>query len=83
MSLHGEFARAWSLAPAGPVAIVGIALFAAVMLVLAMAQARGEKPPAARARLWIRRAALAYSAALTAVWAGGWLIALADAMKAR
>ena len=83
MSLHGEFARAWGLAPAGPVAVIGVALFAAAMLVLAMLQARGERSLAAGARFWIRRTALAYSAALTAVWACGWLIAFAGAIGAR
>ena len=83
MSLHGEFARAWSVAPAGPVAVAGVALFAAAMLVLAMMQTLGGRPLAARALFLIRRAALAYSAALTAVWAGGWLIAFAGAIGAR
>jgi hypothetical protein len=83
MSLHGEFARAWRLAPAGPVAVIGIALFAVAMLILAIMQARGESSLAASARFWIRRAALAYSAALTAVWAAGWLIAFAGAIGAR
>lgn len=83
LSLHGEFARAWTIAPAGPVAVAGIALFAAAMLVLAMLQARGERPLAATARFWIRRAALAYSVALTAIWTGGWVIAFGGAIGVR
>src|SRR5580693_10240734 len=38
MSLHGEFARAWRMAPVGPVAVLGMLVFAVTMLVLAHSQ---------------------------------------------
>lgn len=83
MSLHGDFTRAWHLAPAGPVAVTGVALFAAAMFALALLQARGGARRILNARVWIRRGALAYCAALIAVWAGGWLEAFLPALQAR
>src|SRR5580658_8127829 len=38
MSLHGEFARAWRMAPGGPVAVIGLVAFAMAMLALAWLQ---------------------------------------------
>src|SRR5580658_2275165 len=38
MSLHGEFARAWRMAPAGPVVVVGMIAFAFALLALAWLQ---------------------------------------------
>jgi hypothetical protein len=83
MSLHGEFVRAWRMAPAGPVAVVGVALFAAAMLGLALLQARAAARRVSDAGVWIRRGALAYGAALITVWAGGWLEAFVTALRAR
>jgi hypothetical protein len=83
MSLHGDFARAWRMAPAGPAAVAGVALFAAAMLGLTFLQALGGARQASDARVWIRRGALAYAAALIAIWAGGWLNAFATALYAR
>jgi hypothetical protein len=83
MSLHGEFARAWKMAPAGPVAVAGVALFAAALLVYALLHARGGAPRISAMRLWVRRGALAYAAAIVAIWAGGWWNAFTAALHAR
>jgi Protein of unknown function (DUF2752) len=83
MSLHGEFARAWSLEPAGPVAVAGLAAFSLAMLALASVQWAGEEDRAAFARLWIRKGALAYGAAATIIWLGGWVAHLETALVAR
>lgn len=83
MSLHGEFARAWSMAPAGPVAVAGLAVFALAMLALAFVQWAGAEDRAAYARLWIRKGALAYGAVATIVWLGGWVAHLESALAAR
>ena len=83
MSLHGEFARAWSMAPAGPVAVAGLAAFALAMLALAFVQWAGAENRTALMRLWIRRGALAYGAAATIVWLGGWVVSLEAALAAR
>jgi Protein of unknown function (DUF2752) len=83
MSLHGEFARAWSLAPAGPVAIAGLGAFALAMLALAFVQWEGAKDRTVWMRLWIRRGALAYGVAATIVWLGGWVVNLEAALAAR
>jgi hypothetical protein len=83
MSLHGEFARAWSMAPAGPVVAAGLAAFALAMLALAFVQWAGAEERTAFVRLWIRRGALAYGAAATMVWLGGWVVSLEAALAAR
>jgi Protein of unknown function (DUF2752) len=83
MSLHGEFARAWSMAPGGPAAVAGLAAFAMAMLALAFIQWAGAENRNAFARLWIRRGALAYGAAATIVWLGGWVVSLEAALAAR
>jgi hypothetical protein len=83
MSLHGEFARAWSLAPAGPVVVAGLAAFALAMLALAFIQWAGAEDRTAWMRLWIRRGALAYGTAATIVWLGGWAVHFEAALRAR
>src|SRR5579863_2484575 len=83
MSLHGEFGRAWKMAPAGPVAVAGLAAFALAMLALALVQRRGAENRIAAARVWIRKGALAYGVAATIVWLGGWAAGLEAALAAR
>src|SRR5580704_19484056 len=55
MSLHGEFAAAWRMAPVGPVALFGMIAFALAMLVLALSQWAGAFQWEAQARAWIRK----------------------------
>jgi Protein of unknown function (DUF2752) len=83
MSLHGEFARAWSMAPAGPLAVAGLAAFALAMLALAFIQWAGAEDRTVWMRLWIRRGALAYGAVATVVWLGGWAVNFEAALAAR
>jgi Protein of unknown function (DUF2752) len=83
MSLHGEFARAWNMSPAGPVAVVGLAAFALAMLALAFVQWAGAEDRTALVRLWIRRLALAFGAAAAVVWLGGWWASLEIALASR
>jgi|SRR6185312_513964 len=71
MSLHGEFAQAWRIAPAGPVAVVGLLAFAAAMLMLAWSQA-GARRWEPIVRVSIRKGAAIYAAALIVVWLSGW-----------
>jgi Protein of unknown function (DUF2752) len=83
MSLHGEFARAWNMAPAGPVAVLGLLAFALAMLALALIQWAGAEDRTASMRLWVRRGALAYGTAATVVWLGGWAVHFEAALRAR
>ncbi len=83
MTLHGDFARAWNMAPAGPAAVAGLAAFALAMLALAFIQSTGAEDRTAFARLWIRKGAFAYGAAATVVWLGGWVAHLETALAAR
>ena len=71
------------MAPGGPAAVAGLAAFAMAMLALAFIQWAGAKNRNAFARLWIRRGALAYGAAATIVWLGGWVVSLEAALAAR
>ena len=83
MSLHGEFARAWHLAPGGPAVVIGLAVFALAMLALTLAQWLGAERRIAPARAWIRNGALAYAAAAAVVWLGGWVISFQAALALR
>lgn len=83
MSLHGEFARAWSLAPGGPALAIGLAAFALAMMALALVQWMGAERALAPARAWIRNGALAYAAAAAVVWLGGWVISFQAALALR
>src|ERR1700684_2309702 len=80
MSLHGEFARAWRMAPVGPVAVIGLVAFAIAMLVLPRLQwsprwapqGAGALKREAGARVWIRKGAAIYAVGAVMVWLGGW-----------
>jgi hypothetical protein len=83
LSLHGEFARAWHLAPAGPVAVLGALAFGCMLLVLAGAQIRGTRRWESAARNVMRRGAWVYAVALGAIWIGGWAHSFSAARRAR
>jgi Protein of unknown function (DUF2752) len=85
MSLHGEFGRAWRMAPVGPVAVVGLLAFALAMLVLAWLQWAPQKVDAVKweagARAWIRTSAAIYAVGAIVVWLGGWAVSFQAALK--
>lgn len=89
MSLHGEFSRAWQMAPAGPVAVVGLVAFAIAMLALAWLQRSPQRVPPevdalrweAAARLWIRKGAAIYAVGAVLVWLGGWAVSFRAALE--
>jgi hypothetical protein len=83
LSLHGEWARAWRLMPAGPVALAGLLALGVVLLALAVVERRGGPQAQARAQACIRRGALIYAAAATVVWMAGWAASLSAALAAR
>ena len=74
LSLHGEIARAWRLAPAGPVVVFGLLAFAIALLALAFTQLRRVPKWEAVTTVWFRRSALLYSVVTVLVWAGGWTV---------
>ena len=82
LTLHGEIARAWNVAPGGPVATLGLLLFAVALLLLAFLQAGGGSSSAWVSRR-IRQATLTYGVVAVAVWIGGWSVAFATALVAR
>jgi hypothetical protein len=83
MSLHGDWALAWNIAPAGPVAVAGLTIFALAMLALAFVQWVGAETLTLSASRWIRKSALAYAAAATVIWLGGWAVSLQSSLAAR
>jgi hypothetical protein len=83
MSLHGDLAEAWRMAPVGPVAVFGMIAFALAMLALAWSQLAGALQWESQARVWIRKATAIYAAATVAIWLGGWAVGFQAALSAR
>ena len=83
MSLHGDFAQAWRMAPGGPVAVIGLIAFAIAMLVLAWIQWADAPRWEAVARAWIRKSAAIYAVGAIAVWLGGWAVSFQSALAGR
>jgi hypothetical protein len=85
MSLHGEFARAWRMAPVGPVAVVGLLALAIAMLAVAWLQwtprATSENNWEAGAHVWIRKSAAIYAVGAIVVWLGGWAVSFRAALE--
>jgi hypothetical protein len=78
LTLHGEIGRAWEMAPGGPVAVLGLLVLAAALLVLALFEACDSKASAS-VKPWIRQGTLIYGAFATVIWLGGWVHSLAAA----
>jgi hypothetical protein len=77
LTLHGEIARAWNLAPGGPVAVLGCLAFAVALLLLnGMTPRYRERMKAA-----IRSGALAYAALAATVWIAGWAAQFTAALR--
>jgi len=83
MSLHFEFAKAWRMAPVGPVAVIGLVAFAMAMLAMACVQASEAPRWEAATRKWIRKGAAVYAVAAVMVWLGGWAVSFQAALAAR
>jgi len=83
LSLHGEWARAWRLMPAGPVAVAGLLALGAALLALAVVQRRGAQKAEARVQRCIRRGALIYAAVGAVVWIAGWTASFSAALAKR
>jgi len=82
LSLHGDWARAWRLMPAGPVALAGLLALGLALFALAVIERRGAHA-ADKLESNIRRAALIYAAMATLVWMAGWAAAFHAAWAAR
>jgi hypothetical protein len=80
MSVHGELARAWKLAPAAPFAVCGLAALSFGLLALGVARWAGRKDIELFARRWFPTTAFVYASALTLVWIGGWVAGLRAAL---
>lgn len=83
LALHGDMRGAWSMAPVGPVLVIGLLALAGVLLVTA-GKGRGNRWLAAtRTQSWLRRSGLLYAAATLAIWLGGWMAQFWTAWHAR
>jgi hypothetical protein len=74
LTLNGEIARAWHVAPGGPVLAAGVLAMALVLLVSAF---RRTPWPG-----WVRAGGMIYAAAATLIWLGGWAAQFAQAWRA-
>lgn len=83
LSLHGDVERAWRVAPAGPVLLVGLLGFATAMIILACTQCRRARRWEAAVALWLRWSVLVYAALATMVWIAGWALSFRAAWLAR
>jgi hypothetical protein len=83
MSLHGEFARAWRMASAGPVVVVGMIAFAIAMLALGWAQGAGARRWETAGGAWIRKGVAIYAVGALMVWLGGWALSFHSALSTR
>lgn len=83
LSLHGEWARAWRLMPAAPLALAGLLALGTALLALAVVERRGGRKAEARVQRYIRRSALIYAATTTVVWIAGWAASFSAALAAR
>jgi len=82
LSLHGEIARAWNVAPGGPVAVLGCLAFASALLLLASVP-DGATRFRERMEAAIRSGALAYAAIAASVWIAGWAAQFTAALRLR
>ena len=73
LSLHGRLGDALGLNPAGPVLVLGVALFSCAMFFLMFYERRHEGAALASARRTTLRVALGYAALLSVVWMGHWV----------
>lgn len=74
LALDGEIARAWHVAPGGPVLAAGVLAMALVLLVSRFRRAPWPS--------WVRAGGVAYAAAATLIWLGGWAAQFAQAWRA-
>jgi hypothetical protein len=80
MSVHGELARAWKLAPGAPFAVCGLAALSFALLAIGIAQWAGREDLERFVRRWLPTTAFVYASALTVVWIGGWVLGLRAAL---
>jgi len=73
LSLHGQFAEAWALNPAGPLIVLGVLLLGLAMFFLTFYQTSHTPHVAGRIRRHIRVGSSAYAGLVVAVLVAHWL----------
>ncbi len=76
LSLHGEWARAWAIAPGGPAWVAAYLAVACVLAGLGAWQWRTGRALPPRARRVLIRVIFALCLAAMVIWIGGWVSTL-------
>jgi hypothetical protein len=66
LALHGQWARAWQMAPGGPLLAAG-----GLMLAVLLVSSAFRRAPWPR---WVGAGGVVYAAATVLVWLGGWAV---------
>ena len=88
LTLHGQLARAWRVAPGGPALTLGVLFVAVGLLILAAVEFRSAERPFDKRRTerTIRKGleggTLAWAGISTMVWLAGWVIQFSFALRA-
>ncbi len=82
LALHGEWARAWRIAPGGPALVIGTLVSAVTVMALGIIRMRDAAPLAARAESLAPRVIYVSAALVVLVWFAGWIAAVAQALAA-
>jgi hypothetical protein len=89
LTLHGQVARAWRMAPGGPALTLGVLFAAAGVLILAGVQFWTANRPANRSRwleqrfkMGLKAGTLAWASVSIVVWLAGWATQFSAALRA-
>jgi len=83
VALHGEWLRAWRIAPGGPALVAGTLASAATLIALGIVRMRGGAPLVAKAGRQAPRIVYLCAALVLIIWFAGWIGAVAHALAAR
>ena len=83
IALHGQWLRAWRIAPGGAALVVGTFVCAATVTTLGMVRMRGAAPLVARMERLAPRIIYVCAGLVLGGWFTGWIAAVAQALAAR
>lgn len=88
LTLHGQLARAWHIAPGGPALTLGVLFVAVGVVLLAGVESWSANRPAdgrwleQRFKLGLQTGALTWASVSTVVWLTGWAAQFSAALRA-
>jgi hypothetical protein len=83
VALHGQWLRAWRIAPGGAAFVAATLVSAATLIALGIVRMRSAGPLAAKAERQAPRTIYACAVLVLMVWFAGWIAAVAQALAAR